>query len=188
MLHQVLYYFFIGKSCRIRWLNQLNPGVDKTPFSVEEKRRLLLLHREFGNRWSVIVSYFPGRTDNQVKNQYHILVGTRNKKAPGTASSYGHLENGSRGSSQYQPIECSQFSEVTSLGTNNHGFAPSFSATGPFFNGGGSSSVYGKGKNSIFTPRPHQRKSHGDSMISDANTAGIQGHNYIDFLGVGRSN
>lgn len=172
----------------------MHPAVDKTPFSVEEKRRLLLLHREFGNRWSVIVTYFPGRTDNQVKNQYHILVGTRNKKAPGSSSIYGNLENGSSGSSQYQnismaPIECSQFSEVTSLGTNNHGFAPSFSATGPFFNGSGSSSsVYGNGDNSIFTPRPYQRKNHGDSMISDANTAGIQGHNYIDFLGVGRSN
>lgn len=169
----------------------MHPGVDKTPFSVEEKRRLLLLHREFGNRWSVIVSYFPGRTDNQVKNQYHILAGTRNKKAPGSSSSSGHLENGSRGSSKFQntsmaPIECSQFSEVTSQGTNSHGFAPSFSAMRPSFNGG-SSSVYGKGENSIFTPRPHQRKSHGDSMISDANSAGIQGLNYIDFLGVGRS-
>ncbi|XP_047938118.1 transcription factor bHLH36-like isoform X1 [Salvia hispanica] len=38
----------VGKSCRIRWLNQLQPGLDKTPFSVEEKQRLLLLHKEIG--------------------------------------------------------------------------------------------------------------------------------------------
>ncbi|XP_057770101.1 transcription factor MYB56-like [Salvia miltiorrhiza] len=192
-----------GKSCRIRWLNQLHPGVDKTPFTVEEKRRLLLLHNEFGNKWSVIVSYFPGRTDNQVKNQYHILAGSR-KSTPSSSSNDPHvrLDNGSRGLSQNQSISMvgSQFSDVTSRGTNYHGSAPLVSpmpgrvGMRPSFIGG-SSSVYGKGENftqvgppsstlSSLGPRPHQRKSYGSSMISDANSAG---HEFIDFLGVGGS-
>ncbi|KAL1538965.1 transcription factor MYB54-like [Salvia divinorum] len=177
-----------GKSCRIRWLNQLQPGLDKTPFSVEEKQRLLLLHKEFGNRWSIIVSFFPGRTDNQVKNHYHILAGTR-KSTPSSSSNDPHvsLDNGSTGLSQNQSISMvgSQFSDVTS-----GGMRPSFI--------GGSSSVYGKAANAtqVGAPssipsnpgsRPHQMISDGSSMISDASSAGIQGPEFIDFLGVGSS-
>ncbi|KAH6810285.1 hypothetical protein C2S51_024047 [Perilla frutescens var. frutescens] len=194
-----------GKSCRIRWLNQLSPGIDKSPFSLKEKRNLLELHAEFGNRWSIIVSYFPGRTDNQVKNQYHMLVGTRAMKLGGSSpcnDPHGHLWNGSTGSSQNISIPPvgSDFSEVTSRGT---GFAPLFSAMPsweemrPSFIGG-TSSVYGRDENftqvdalfstlSSLGPHPNQQNSSGNSMISDASTAGIEYPHFIDFLGVGGS-
>lgn len=198
-----------GKSCRIRWLNQLSPGVDKTPFSPEEKQRLVLLHREFGNRWSTIVSHFPGRTDNQVKNQYHILAGPRysNKAAGSSFCNDPNLNDEFRGFSQIQnlsmaPVD-SLFSDVTSQGANNHCFAPVFPAMPgrvemcpPFI--AGSSSVYGKGESptqvgapssilSSLGPHPHERPSYGSSMVSDANSASIKSHQLIDFLGIGSS-
>ncbi|KAG8373647.1 hypothetical protein BUALT_Bualt11G0046000 [Buddleja alternifolia] len=62
-------------SCRLRWVNHLNPEVDKTPLSEEEQEKLLELHKEYGNKWSTIVGFFPHRTDNQIKNQYHAMMG-----------------------------------------------------------------------------------------------------------------
>ncbi|CAH1446483.1 unnamed protein product [Lactuca virosa] len=38
-----------GKSCRLRWFNQLDPKINRTPFTEEEEERLLAYHREFGN-------------------------------------------------------------------------------------------------------------------------------------------
>ncbi|XP_050908175.1 transcription factor MYB14 [Lathyrus oleraceus] len=57
-----------GKSCRIRWLNHLNPILKKCSFNEEEGRKLIHLYNELGPKWSQIVSQFPGRTDNELKN------------------------------------------------------------------------------------------------------------------------
>ncbi|KAL4180141.1 hypothetical protein AMTRI_Chr13g123750 [Amborella trichopoda] len=58
-----------GKSCRLRWVNKLNPDV-KTgcKFSSEEERIVIELQAKFGNKWARISTYLPGRTDNDVKN------------------------------------------------------------------------------------------------------------------------
>ncbi|KAK8946448.1 Myb-related protein 306 [Platanthera zijinensis] len=58
-----------GKSCRLRWVNKLKPGL-KTgcKFSPEEERIVIDLQEIFGNRWAQIATYLPGRTDNDVKN------------------------------------------------------------------------------------------------------------------------
>ncbi|KAM7523514.1 hypothetical protein LguiA_013416 [Lonicera macranthoides] len=69
-----------GKSCRLRWVNQLNPHINKTPFTVEEEAMLLELQRIHGNKWSTIAHFFPGRTDNHLKNQYHIMSARRSKE------------------------------------------------------------------------------------------------------------
>lgn len=61
----------IGKQCRERWRNHLDPAINHDPWTPEEDKLLIRLHREYGNSWVKISALMKNRSDNAVKNRWN---------------------------------------------------------------------------------------------------------------------
>ncbi|EHA8592599.1 transcription factor LAF1-like [Cocos nucifera] len=75
-----------GKSCRLRWINYLRPGLKRGIFSAEEEETVIKLHAMLGNKWSQIAMHLPGRTDNEVKNYWNSYLKKKVAKIEGSNS------------------------------------------------------------------------------------------------------
>eukprot|EP01018_Ginkgo_biloba_P028778 Gb_35539 [translate_table: standard] len=71
-----------GKSCRLRWMNYLRPGIKRGNFSKEEENIIIYLHTIMENRWAQIAKHLPGRTDSEIKNYWNSCLKKKTISGP----------------------------------------------------------------------------------------------------------
>jgi len=63
-----------GKQIRDRFLNSLNPELNKKKFSAKEDKKLISLYNEYGPAWSKISKTFIGRSSDMIKNRFFSFI------------------------------------------------------------------------------------------------------------------
>jgi len=86
------------KQCRERWVNHLNPDVNKGEWEPYEDAKLWDIQELTPRKWAQIARQIPGRTENMVKVRWNILKRAYDKDGfvPGSGKLSGKPSNSSR--------------------------------------------------------------------------------------------
>jgi len=66
-----------GKQIRDRFLNYLDPHINKVKFTDSEDKLIIEQYKMHGSKWSVIAKCFPGRTGDMIKNRFYSCLKRR---------------------------------------------------------------------------------------------------------------
>lgn len=108
-----------GKSCRLRWCNQLSPDVEHRSFTPEEDEIIIKAHSKFGNKWATIARLLNGRTDNAIKNHWN---STLKRKYSSLITDEGAAIDGPQ---EKKPATVERVMPIQSLPSGGHCYSPS---------------------------------------------------------------
>jgi hypothetical protein len=60
-----------GKQIRDRYINILDPKLNKSKFSKKEDKQILDMYMEYGSAWSFMSTQMPGRSPDMIKNRFY---------------------------------------------------------------------------------------------------------------------
>ncbi|XP_009798979.1 transcription factor MYB48-like [Nicotiana sylvestris] len=113
-----------GKSCRLRWVNYLNPALKRGKMTPQEEHLVLQLHSKYGNRWSKIAGKLPGRTDNEIKNYWRTHMrkqaqDQRNKNKASISPSSSFSNSSSNSSANSPTVDSMPVNEQNERNSND---------------------------------------------------------------------
>lgn len=141
------------KQCRERWISQIDPALIKDDWTMQEDRQIIELQQRYGNLWTKISQFIPGRSSNAIKNRFNWLM--RRNVQHSRIGFTGSMQNMRVFSPQSQPAKqpmptpmftrsCGSASTISSLSESEFGqmSAEDFDSTWDDLTGCGGSSSF----------------------------------------------
>lgn len=74
VISQRIYQERTSKQCRERWMHHIKMNISRSRWTESEAELLFKLQFKMGNKWSEILPFFPGKSQNDIKNFFNATV------------------------------------------------------------------------------------------------------------------